>query len=205
MKHLRVLILGFSIIALMASATPASKDKFNSSMRFLRQLKQAPAPRTHLDKRVLAAVQTDKAVVTVKFDHVLSSAEIAGYEDLGLSFYRIDGEAARTRAIYPVKVPWSKIDELAGRTEVLRLESTYRPAIYPTLDVSRPEIEADSDWTRLEIHWACRLTGKGMRIADFDTGIDVFHPSFFMPTGTLWTGSIRLRTVCSIPAATGWT
>jgi subtilisin family serine protease len=127
-------------------------------------------------------VSADAAVVTIKYDHVLPREEITELERLGLSFFYIDGQVARTRSIYPVRVPWSLIDKLGGRQEVLRMESAWRPCVYTPLDVSVPEIEADLTWVYHD-PFGLPLTGKGMRIADFDTGIDVFHPSFFFADG----------------------
>jgi subtilisin family serine protease len=154
----------------------------NAQMRFQRAMREAPMKMPDPRRAMLGAAGGDKAVATVKFDHILSRAEISDLESTGIEFYRIDGEIARTRAIYPVKIPWDEIDGLGSRREVLRLESSWKPAVYPALDVSGPEIEADSAWT-IDDPPGFPLTGKGMRVADFDTGIDVFHPSFFFADG----------------------
>lgn len=160
----------------------AGEEKFNSSLRFLRKLKEKPPATERLAEEILGVVEAEKVVVTMKFNHVLSGAEIAEYERLGVSFYYIDGQVARTRAIYPLRIPWLLIDEVSGRADVLRMEANWRPAIYPTLDISAHEIEADSAWSYQD-PLGYPLTGKGMRVADFDTGIDVFHPSFFYANG----------------------
>ena len=54
--------------------------------------------------------------------------------------------------------------------------------MFPCLDVSAHAIQADSAWRHRD-PLGVPLTGKGMRISDFDTGIDVFHPSFFYADG----------------------
>jgi len=54
--------------------------------------------------------------------------------------------------------------------------------VYPTLNVSAAEIQAVPAWDYTD-PLGLPLTGEGMRIADFDTGIDVFHPSFFYADG----------------------
>lgn len=164
------------------SAMAAARGKMNAQMRFQRDMRDAPMKMADPRRAMLGAAGGDKAVATVKFDHVLSGSEVAELESRGIEFYRVDGHIARTRAIYPVIIPWSEIDGLGARREVLRLESTWKPAVYPVLDVSVPEIEADSAWT-YDDPLGFPLTGKGMRVADFDTGIDVFHPSFFYADG----------------------
>jgi hypothetical protein len=179
-KYMAVLLVSL-ILTLSFTSIAAGNGKLNSTLRLLRTLKERPVDKS-LGEELSRALGAEKAVVTVKFDHVLSAAEIAELERPGLSFYYIDGKVARTRAIYPARVPWNRINEVAGRTEVLRMESAYRPAVYPTLNVSGPEVEADAAWLYVD-PLGLPLTGRGMRIADFDTGIDVFHPSFFFADG----------------------
>jgi subtilisin family serine protease len=164
------------------SAAAIAASKMNSQMLFQRAMREKPVDTGDPRRQMLGAAGGDKATATVKFDHVLSGAEIAGLEARGIEFYRIDGEVARTRAIYPVKVPWEELDGLGAMREVLRLESAFKLAVLPTADVSIPEIEADSAWT-YDDPLGFPITGKGMRVADFDTGIDVFHPSFFFADG----------------------
>ena len=187
-RHTPVLFLLATMIAALAfapsvdSKTGAARGKMNAQMRFQRDMRKAPMKAADSRRAMLGAAGGDKAVATVKFDHVLSGAEIVDLESHGIEFYRVDGQIARTRAIYPVKIPWNEIDDLGERREVLRLESSWKPAVYPALDVSVPEIEADSAWT-YDDPLGFPITGRGMRVADFDTGIDVFHPSFFYADG----------------------
>jgi subtilisin family serine protease len=164
------------------SAAAAARGKMNAQMRFQRDMRTAPMKTADPARAMLGATGGDKAIATVKFDHVLSGSEIADLESRGIEFFRMEGEIARTRAIYPVKIPWNEIDGLGARREVLRLESSWKPAIYPALDVSVPEIGADSAWTH-DDPLGFPITGKGLRVADFDTGVDVFHPSFFYADG----------------------
>jgi subtilisin family serine protease len=177
-------VLFVSVMILMTSLRPAAAedDKLNSPLKFLRSMREHPHARSHLEPALSSVVDAERLVATVKFDHVLSVSEISSLEQSGIEFLRIDGKPARSDAIYPVKMPWSLIDGMSERMDVRRIESAWRPAVIPTLDVSAPEIEADSVWTRAD-PLGNPLTGTGMRIADFDTGIDVFHPSFFSADG----------------------
>ncbi len=181
-RKVATLTLGILFLFFIAASINASEEKFNSSLRFLKQHHDDPGRRALIAGAGIAAAAEEAVVVTVKFDHVLSPAEIDAYERLGVSFYYFDGEIARTGPIYPTRIPWSVLDPVAGRTEVARLDAGWKPAIYPLLDVSRPEIQADSAWT-YDDPLGYPISGTGMRIADFDTGIDVFHPSFFFADG----------------------
>ncbi|UCF04543.1 MAG: S8 family serine peptidase [bacterium] len=183
-KHLVIVsfIAVLFAVLLISNSLFAGNDKFNPSLTFLKHLKEKPELVSKIKGPMLSATRNETASVTIKFDHELTEGEIEQYRQLGVSFYYIDGNIAKTRSIYPARIPWSVLDEMAARTDVLRIEGNWNPAVYPLLDVSAHEIEADSAWTHTD-PLGQPITGKGMRIADFDTGIDVFHPSFFYADG----------------------
>ena len=168
----------------LAIALPVSADssKLNPSLRFLKHQRESGRAFSKEASPSLAAARAEAVDVTVRFDRVLSGAEIAAYERQGILFTRIDGAPARTGTIYAAVARWNDLDAAASLPGVLRMESAWRPAVFPLLDVSAHEIEADSAWA-CDDPLGLPLTGKGMRIADFDTGIDVFHPSFFFADG----------------------
>ncbi len=182
MKRLSTVLTVTIALALVAGPLGAGENKMNTSLKFLRHVREN-RPVADIDRPMLQrAVSKERTAVTVEFDHVLSASEIDAFEAAGISFHYIDGEVARTRSIYPVRVPWSEIDSFTDREEVLRIESNWNPAVFPLLDVSNHEIEADSAWAYMD-PYGYPITGRGIRIADFDTGIDVFHPSFFYADG----------------------
>ncbi|MCX5801072.1 MAG: S8 family serine peptidase [Candidatus Eisenbacteria bacterium] len=74
------------------------------------------------------------------------------------------------------------MDALSRRQDVVAVESVWHPRILPTLDVSGPEIRASDVWEQAD-ELGRSLTGQGVIIADFDTGIDVFHPQFWRADG----------------------
>lgn len=181
-KRLKLFVPVFLVTVFCAIPTNADRAKLNTSLRFLKHMREQVAAEPKIKGPELTAARADNVVATVKFDHVLSDAEIEEYTRLGVSFYDINGTIARTGVIYPVKVPWSMLDVIAGRKELLRLEGSWKPAVYPLLDVSAPEVKADTTWRHTD-PLGNPLTGQGTIIADFDTGIDVFHPSFFLADG----------------------
>jgi len=182
MRFGRTILAASLLIVVFAGFLRADDAKFNTSLKFLKHARETGLARTKSQLPSLAAARSDTLTVTVKFNHTLSDAEIISLERRGVSFYHIGGEIAHTGPIYPAHIPWDAVDELASRSEVLKLDAAWRPAVFPLLDVSAHEIEADSTWRHAD-PLGLPLTGKGMRIADFDTGIDVFHPSFFYADG----------------------
>ena len=63
--------------------------------------------------------------------------------------------------------------------DLLEMETTWRPHhAYPLL-ISRPQIEAEQVWQMT----TPPTTGKGVLIADLDTGINLFQPLFFFADG----------------------
>lgn len=180
MKSIRPIIAAVALLA-VCDAALARDAKIHPTLRFLEHVR-LPGSAEKEGRPELAAARGDRVAVTVKFDRALSASEIARFESRGLSFGRVDGEIARTGSIYPATVPWDALEELASERAVLRIEAAWRPCVFPLLDVSAHETEADSAWSYTDPLGA-PLTGAGLRIADFDTGIDVFHPSFFFADG----------------------
>ncbi len=182
MKRFAAIALSILVLAALFDYASAGSGKLDSSLRFMREIRSG-AMRNNESRALLeSGAEEERIVVTVKFDHVLTSSEVAEYVSMGADFYYIDGEIARTGAIYPMVAGWADLEEISGRKELLRMEGAWKPAVYPCLDVSAVEIEADSAWGYMDDS-GLPITGKGMRVADFDTGIDVFHPSFFFPDG----------------------
>lgn len=182
MKLIRIVLAAASVIAAIAGPLSAGDSKLNPSLKYLKHMRSAAHAGAGEARHGFAAAQSDETTVTVKFDHVLSSAERSALERRGAGFFAGDGAVLHSGAIYAIRLPWSLVDELAVREDVLRIDAAWRPAVLPLLDVSVPEIEADSTWREID-PLGLPLTGAGLRIADFDTGIDVFHPSFFYADG----------------------
>ncbi len=182
MRYYNILVTIIIVLCIPLGGADAKAGKKDSALRFLMERRESLSKHPSPSHGLPAEAGSEKAVVTVKFDHILSASEIASYESDGYSFYSVGGGIARTGAIYPVRIPWEMIDRADSIEEILRIESGWKPAVFPLLDVSSHEIEADSVW-KYNDPLGFPLTGGGMRIADFDTGIDVFHPSFFYADG----------------------
>jgi len=169
-------------LVLLAGTSFAKAETMGAPLKFLHHMRAAGLAKSMLAASESSVAESDNVMLTVQFDHVLSDAEIKDLESRGAAFTYYDGRVARTEAIYPVRVPWRLVDELGERADVAKLESAWKPAVYPLLDVSAAEIQADSAWHTLD-RLGLPITGKGLRVSDFDTGVDVFHPSFFKADG----------------------
>ncbi len=165
--------------------TPSYLSKTGSTLDFLLTLaerKVQPRLASELGEKVASMVETQSLSVSINFDHELSEAEIAGLEAQGFIFVRVNGEVAHSGTIYGAKMPIGSVDALKERTDVLRIESVWQPGVEDPLDVSVPEINADDMWQFLDAG-GNNITGEGITVADFNSGIDVFHPDFWKADG----------------------
>lgn len=161
-------------------------SKTGSALDYLLSLTESegePKFTTALGKVAANIAETQGVSVSIRFDHELDESEITDLEAEGLIFVHINGEVAHSGTIYGAKMPIGFVDTLKGRTDVLRIESTWQPGEHDTLDVSVPEINADVMWQLLD-GGGNNITGEGITVADFDSGIDVFHPDFWKADGS---------------------
>jgi len=101
---------------------------------------------------------------------------------LSIEFTRVNGKIARLGAVCGAHVPWESLDRLGRWPGVVRVDSVWKPAVASPLDVSISEINADQVWNLFDAGgWQVR--GRGVVVANFDTGIDVFHPAFWQADG----------------------
>jgi len=119
--------------------------------------------------------------VSIRFKEPPSESLLRKLESLGVSFHYMDGEILHVGRIYGAKVSWDTLDKILGMDCVERIESAWRPGVRPTLDVGGSEVQA---WLAWEISPGFgMLTGRGITVADFDTGVDVFHPALWRANG----------------------
>ena len=179
----------FLLLALFCCSFPAASalgstggapDGFGPSLRLLL------ASRGRLSRIETGSLRTvaarTRCHVTIRFDRPLSESDVALLESEGLEFEKLDGRVCRAGSIYGAFVPWELLEGLRARPDVRMIESVWKPRMVPALDVSAPQIQAPETWEQLNLLGE-RLTGTGMVIADFDTGVDVFHPHFWRADG----------------------
>lgn len=147
-------------------------------------LSSLPDPRMDfLYRQVVLSNETDHYfTASLRFQQPPSSDLLKQIETLGVGFLKKDGQFLGSRTIYPVELNWEQVSALSQQPEIVSIQPSWRPMRRPPLDVSRPQVQADSVWSRVDPNGS-PITGKGVLIADFDTGVDFFHPMLFFADG----------------------
>ncbi len=122
------------------------------------------------------------AAVTIRFFSAPLPDLLTRLETLGVRFLEEDGVRRGTRTVYPAEIPLAALSTLGNVPEIASIQPQWRPYHVPPLDDSRPAIQADSVWN-LRDNLGQAITGKGVLIADFDTGVDFFHPMLWFADG----------------------
>lgn len=117
---------------------------------------------------------------TLRMRHTLSILERRVLEANGV-ILRHDhhNQPIQLGNIYRAWVPFDALDALASFPPLIRAEVAWRPLTVLPVDVTAAEVGA------LAVHRRPDLgaTGKGVIVADIDSGIDVLHPAFFRADG----------------------
>lgn len=175
------------LIAMILVARPVTqandhKYSIDSTLHFLKALRA----RGNVPSRLRPVVDADELQVSIRFgqDAFLTASTLALMErELGLQFARLDGKIASAGRVYAARVDWDALDRLAEWPGVERVDSIWKPAVAAPLDRSVHAIHADDVWALLDAAgWP--VTGRGMVIAVFDSGVDVFHPDLWDVGGT---------------------
>ncbi|TFH03544.1 MAG: hypothetical protein E4H14_16575, partial [Candidatus Thorarchaeota archaeon] len=123
-----------------------------------------------------SGVQND---VTVRFDRELTPDEITFYEKNGINF----GDSPQNvGSIYIAKVSDAALQHLKNDPFFKCAEPLKTPMYQIPRDVSITETYTNLAWQMQDLE-GYDLTGKGILIADLDTGINWRHPDFFFADG----------------------
>lgn len=123
---------------------------------------------------------------TVRFAQRLSRTEIEGLEKVGIVFSRksrLADPVDRLGTVYPAFIRFAALEELARFPGTVQVDPVLIEEPEPALDVTGPLCTADRTVALIPPVSGVN-PGEGMRIVDIDAGIDVFHPSFFLPGET---------------------
>lgn len=163
----RALVLAILVVSIFTVVTPITQDNNHEI---------SPVSMLPLEEFVDSGVQND---VTVRFDRELTQLEIEYYERNGINF---GSSPQHVGSIYLAKVSDTALEHLS-QDPFLKSAEPLRNSYYQVpRDISISEIYADLAWQMLD-HSSKDLTGKGMLIADLDTGINWNHPDFFFADG----------------------
>ena len=171
MKHILTVLFIITTLTFRVEAEPSISPSLYFNI----------AGNTSLNKNSTSKITSHPASVTIRFSATPSLELISRLENNGLLFKRYNGEIMHTRHIYLAHLDPNYLEELKSFPEIERIENTARPAMISTLEVSNPQVQASKVWDIP--HEFSPLDGSGVTIANFDTGIDIFHPGFFFPDG----------------------
>lgn len=178
--RLAVTVLALLLLSatLLRSQSGGRPDHLDSTLRMLTTLREYGGLPESLRQRL----QGTRVPVTVRFQpgtQPRSEDKTLLSETLGVDF---GPNPVSFDRVHAVEVPWESVARLAEWPGVERVDSVWKPAVASALDLSVPEIGADAAWAMLDA--AGRpVTGEGITIANFDTGIDVYHPDFWRDDG----------------------
>ncbi|MBN2146194.1 MAG: S8 family serine peptidase [Anaerolineales bacterium] len=181
-----------TIVLGASEAEPSGGAKIASILGFLLSFPAQRAsvnPDSSLGQELMRIEESGMIEVSARFDHELSAEERAAIEALGVKFQTVAGQLAHLGQFYGVMVPVEAVDELAAHPLAAWLEATWRPVAPAPLDLSitynpgiSTYVDAPSVWNNTSPITGLPLTGQGVTIANFDTGVDVRHPAFLNGT-----------------------
>jgi len=174
-RKLLTLVVLSAIISLCVSAAENTNAKFSSPLRLLQAAHRNPSL---YPKFIRSAAEASEIKVLVQF---ADPADPAIWESRGIRLRKIGNIYAGSGSVYGATMSWEEIERWAQEPGVLMIASDWHPKIVPCLDVSAPEVGAPEVWEMINSQ-GLPITGAGQLVADFDTGIDIFHPAFFRPT-----------------------
>ncbi len=177
MRRQIMLLLLFALYAPMLTAAPnLQQPKFSPALRLLLALRQNPIE--ELPQNVQSIVSAPELKVTVRFAQQIDPVD---WINRGLRLRQSNGRFSGSGSIYGADVSWDEINRWVAEPEVLMISSDWNPKIVPCLDLSASEVGATNVWD-ITGPAGFPIVGEDQMIADFDTGIDVFHPGFFRLT-----------------------
>ncbi|MDO8586902.1 MAG: S8 family serine peptidase [Armatimonadota bacterium] len=167
----------FLVVSVSAAADPKpSLHKLDSSLALLYSMHKQYQRLLSYDAGPHADANGVNGTIVCR--RPLTSAEEAYLSQLGVHSNRklhLPGGG-------PARIPWSAIEKLSELDFVDFIDSDWHPSVLPCLDISAQETGAVAAWSRLT-PTGQPTTGQGVVIADFDTGVDVFHPGLWRADG----------------------
>jgi subtilisin family serine protease len=172
-RNLRTLLLVLALM-LCASRVFAQSTSHISPIDFRFHFLNENAP---LAKQSVTAMPA-----TIRFHDPPSNQLLNKLEQLGAKFHRYNGKCLGSTTVFPVELSHDLLSAFEQISEIAAVQPCWRPVRVPPLDASRPQIQAEAAW-KLKDKQGRSLTGKGVLIADFDTGVDFFHPMLWFADG----------------------
>lgn len=185
MSHASFLSLLMVIVVLLgapdlcASLPQDTPPKISSSLALLSALQRDYPDRIPEEAR--AFVTGDKVRAVIRFKKVAVDHDTDRIKGLGvdLDTSEIHGSGHRHKGAC---IPWQALDAVSRLDSVELIDSAWQPGVWPTLDLSATAVRATDLWAGPS-QVLRTMGGQSAVIADFDTGVDVFHPGLWRADG----------------------
>ncbi|MDO8683781.1 MAG: S8 family serine peptidase [Armatimonadota bacterium] len=171
-----VVVACIPLLPAAAKSANARQGKIDSSLALAYSFyKQRPEDIPD-DLRRLADEQGIAGIITSR--RPLNSSEDKLLKGLGVHLRRNSHLSGGGHS----HIPWQSIDKLADLDFVDFISSDWSPSVVSCLDVSAQQTGAKTVWSTLD-QVGSLITGQGIIVASFDTGVDVYHPGLWKPDG----------------------
>lgn len=186
-----------TLALLVVGAAAFAEARIDARLVYLRTLRQelssspqnppAQASPAHTAPGGLGALASrlatqEKFAGSVRFVSTPEAADIEALRALGVEFFDFGWGTAGSRTVYPARIPFATLPEIAGHSGLASIECSWRPGAPPPLARSRPQVEAELAW-QVDDAYGEPLSGEGVLICDVDTGVFYYHPAFFKLDG----------------------
>jgi len=165
----------FILFILFLVLNLSARDVFGPRLQFLLNAQQAGLTEAY------ELPHFDQIPVTLTFRSAFTENQIMLLQEAGIQFKMFRNQSLRSRRVLVSFLNSGHLNRTALQNipDLLEIETTWRPHHAYPLYVSRPQIETEQVWQMT----TPSTTGKGVLIADLDTGINLFQPMFFFADG----------------------
>ncbi len=183
----RSLLLSTLLLLVLASPSarggePSRTPRLSASARHLDAAFRRGGPLALPGRRPMPMAEASVRAQIRLAGASLTPAAREELEALGVVFVEVRGKVLHAGRIYPVRLPLSALDALAGSDAVTRVEVSL-PAPMPALVENAPTMtEALPTWQTSDAN-GVPIWGEGVRVGVLDSWIDPLHPWFFRPDG----------------------
>ncbi len=160
-----------------AAADTPGRHRLSTGVKIVRALRHLNAPPFRRE-----IVDGELFVGSIRFVRPPEDAALEIMEARGVEFLRTNGRRRSLGTVYPARIPFDQLGWLSELSDVVQVATDSLLPLIPPLNVTRPLTGAGSFSDYLEGVLGER-PGEGMIIADFDHGIDPFHPGLFHADG----------------------
>ena len=168
------------LLSLPTAAAAADHSRLSTGVKMVRDLRHLDAPPFRRD-----LVDGDVFIGSIRFVRPPEDALLEVMTARGVDFLRTGGRDHRPRslgAVFPARIPFDQLGWLSEQADVVQVATDFLLPPIPPLDHTRPQTGAGTFSEYLEGVIGER-PGEGMVIADFDHGIDPYHPGLFRADG----------------------